>query len=102
MVERIVLIKLNPDLSTPEGRADVAAQSRRDLLAVPGVRGVRAGVAADDTSARSWDVSLVVRFDAIADVEPYLRHPQHRAYVDEYLAPRMTFIKAWNFEVPEA
>jgi len=60
---------------------------------------VTVGIPADEASERSWDVSIVVRFRSVDDVEPYREHPEHRAYVDEFLRPRMVVIKAWNFDV---
>lgn len=96
MVDRFVFLKLVDDLATDAGRAEVAAESARQLAAVPGVQGVVARVAADAASQGSWDVSLVVSFASVDDVGPYLVHPAHVAYRD-WLAPRMTFLKAWNF-----
>jgi hypothetical protein len=31
------------------------------------------------------------------DVQRYIDDPDHRAYVDEYAAPRIQVRKAWNF-----
>ena len=42
---------------------------------------------------------MIERYISMADIEPYRVHPDHRAYVDEFLKPRMEIIKAWNFEV---
>lgn len=97
MIERVVMIKLTDELATPEGRAGVASESVPMLQAVPGVVEVFAGTAAPGTEA-SWDVCLKVRFASFDDVEPYRVHPVHLAYRD-WLAPKMTFLKAWNFEV---
>jgi hypothetical protein len=97
MVERFVPIKLVDALANPAGRAETAARSREALLAVPGVRDVRVGIAADEATAASWDLVLVVVFDRLEDVEPYRVHPLHVAYVEEFLAPRTAFRKAWNF-----
>jgi hypothetical protein len=95
MIERIVLVKLNPDRAVDE----VADHSLEVLRALPGVRDVHVGVAADDRSSEAWDLSLVLRFESLDDVETYRVHPDHRGYVEEYLKPRMQVIKAWNFEV---
>jgi hypothetical protein len=95
MIERIVLVKLNPD----EAVAEVAAHSREVLQDLPGVRSVHVGQAADQPSSKAWDLSLVLRFESLEDLEAFRVQPDHRIYVDEYLKPRMQFIKAWNFEV---
>lgn len=100
MIERIVLFKLKDAHANDAARREVAAHSRDALEKVPGVRGVSVGVPADEASAKSWDLSIVVRFDAMDDVAPYLAHPDHRRYVDEYMRPRMEVVKAWNFETP--
>jgi hypothetical protein len=33
------------------------------------------------------------------DIPPYAAHPEHRAYVDEFLRPKLESIAAYNFEV---
>jgi hypothetical protein len=55
-------------------------------------------VAADDKASDSWDLCITVRLSALKDVPSYGAHPAHRAYVDDYLRPRMETLKAWNFE----
>jgi hypothetical protein len=98
MIHRIVLLKLKEAYATDAGRAEVIAQSRVVLPNVPGVVEVSATVPADERTRRDWDVCLRVQLEGLADVEPYLAHPQHRAFVDELLSPRLEVIKAWNFE----
>ncbi len=99
MIERIVLVKLKPDLGTPAIRREVAEYSLDVLKPLPGVVDVHVGTAADNDSAADWDVLLTVRFASAADLEPYRVHPDHRAYVDGYLVPRMAAIEAFNFVV---
>jgi hypothetical protein len=95
MIERIVLVKLEPGVDASE----VAERSRQVLQGIPGVCDVHVGMAADAPSAEAWDISLVLRFESLEDLEPFRVHPDHRSYVDEYLKPRMRAIKAWNFEI---
>ena len=97
MIERIVLVKLN-DEAVPD-RQVIATYSQVLLARIPGVVDVHVGRAADDQSASAWDLALVLRFESAADLAPYAVHPDHRAYVDEYLRPRMEAIRAWNFEL---
>jgi adenine C2-methylase RlmN of 23S rRNA A2503 and tRNA A37 len=47
------------------------------------------GLAADEKSIKSWDISIHVEFDTLADVEAYLPHPDHRDYVDNFLKPKL-------------
>lgn len=98
MIDRYVFVKLTAEHANAAARAEVAAHTRAALAAVPGVQAVRVGVPADEAATASWDLSIVVSFARIEDVEPYRVHPLHRAYVDEYLAPRTVVIKAWNFD----
>jgi len=97
MVERIVLFKLKSAYCDDEARAEIADRTRRDLGALKNVRSVSVGVPADEPSEKSWDLSLVVRFDTLEDVDAYLVDPAHRAYVDDYMRERIEVIKAWNF-----
>lgn len=99
MIERTVLMKLNDEHAHDAGRAEVAAHSREVLRGLPGVLEVAVGLPADEPSLKSWDLSLTLRFDSLASVEAYRVHPSHRAYVDEYLKPRLLLIKAWNFHI---
>jgi len=99
MIERYVFLKLKDADSTSDGRREVIDHTREVLPKIPGVRSVAVGEPADGHAVASWDVSIVVRFDKIEDVEPYRLHPDHRAYVDTFLKPRLEVIKAWNFDL---
>jgi hypothetical protein len=98
MIERIVLIKLHDEHASPGARAEVAAHTRAVLPTVPGLGAVSVSTPADEKSAGSWDLSIVAHFDKLDDIAPYLAHPIHREYVDDFLRPKMACIKAWNFE----
>jgi len=98
MIERYVFVKLKPEHSSDKTRVEIRARSQQ-LAKLPGVRGVVIGTPADADAARAWDLSLIVRFDALADVDRYLEHPGHEAYYEGYLEPMIQVIKAWNFGV---
>lgn len=100
MIDRFVLIRLKSEYASE--REAIAAHTAETLRDLPGVVRVTVGTPADEHAAAGWDLSIVVRFGALADVEPYRVHPAHRRYVDEYLRPRMQVIKAWNFETADA
>lgn len=102
MIERVVLIELTDEHRSPQGLQAVVRESQRVLRGLPGVLEVRVGLAADGPTAEDWDVMLVLRFAELADVEPYRVHPDHRAYVDTFLKPRLAGIRAWNFELDAA
>ena len=99
MIERTVYIKLNEANATDAGRAAVAQATHAALAAVPGVLSVRVGTPADGPSAKAWDLGLSLTFASLATLEAYWLEAAHRAFVDEYLAPRMECIKAWNWEI---
>ena len=99
MIQRIVLLKLTDEMATDEGRREVAEHSRVVLESLPGVESVAAAVAADPATAGAFDISLVLGFRSVDELEPFRVHPDHRAYVDEYLRPKLTAIKAFNFEL---
>jgi Stress responsive A/B Barrel Domain len=98
MVERYVFVKLKPEHATDAGRAEVRARSLA-LRTVPGVRSVVIGAPADPAALSAWDLSLIVRFDSLDDVERYLDDPGHADYYEGFLLERLQVIKAWNFEV---
>ena len=98
MIERYVFVKLKSEHATPAGQAEVRARSEA-LAAIAGVRDVVIGTPADAGAAKAWDLSLIVRFDSLADVKRYLADPAHLSYYEGFLEPRLQVIKAWNFEV---
>ncbi|MEM9067375.1 MAG: Dabb family protein [Myxococcota bacterium] len=98
MIDRIVLFKLNDEHANAAARAEIAAYSKAALAAIPGAIDVRVGLPADEASTKSWDLSIVVRFENLEAVKTYLTHPDHTAYVREYMRPRMVVVKYWNFE----
>ncbi len=100
MIQRIVLLKLNEEHATDSGRTLVAAHSREVLTVLPGFVKVDVGIPADASSRESWDISMVLKFESVDDLEPFRVHPDHRSYVDAFLKPKLALIKAWNFEIP--
>jgi hypothetical protein len=97
MIDRIVLVKLTGKAA--KNRQTIADYSLAVLKRIPGVESVHIGQPADSASATEWDLALVLRFETLNAVGEYRHHPDHRAYVDNYLKPRMEAIKAWNFEI---
>jgi hypothetical protein len=99
MIERIVLLQLNEEFTSDEALADIAERSRAVLPALPGVLECHVGLASDARTAASWHVALVLRFESAEAIPPYAAHPDHRAYVDDFLRPRLASIAAYNFEL---
>ena len=99
VIERFVMLKFKDADANAASRQEVLERAKDMLPRVPGVTGVRVGVPGDADAERSWDVALVVQFDKIEDVAPYIVDPLHRQFVDEVLVPRVECRKVWNFEV---
>ena len=99
MIERYHFLRLREPYRSPEQRRDTAQRIAQALSELPGVLSLRCGVPADDDAGKAWDLSLTICFQSLADVEAYRAHPDHRRFVDEYLAPRLADKKIWNFEV---
>lgn len=99
MIERIVLLQMKEEFASGEALAKVAEHSRQVLPALPGVLECHVGLAADERTGAGWHIALVLRFASVDDIPPYAAHPDHRAYVDDYLRPKLASIAAFNFEV---
>ena len=98
MIERHVYVKLNDEHATDESRAQAVERSR-ELASIPGVLSVSVGTPADLSSLAAWDFCIRLEFESIEAVEAYRIHPDHQRYLEEFLDPRTTVKKAWNFEV---
>jgi quinol monooxygenase YgiN len=99
MIERIALLKLRKEHADAAGRAAVVRRALEALRPIPGVLSVSAGAPADDAAEKSWDVLIMTRFASRADVDAYRTHPDHRRFVDDFVAPRCEVRKVWSFEV---
>ena len=97
-IDRYCFARLRDELATPTGRAEVVARCRAVLTAAPESLAVSVGTPADD-SAKSWDVSLVVRCEDLGALEALLARPEVMALLDDWLPARAVVVKAWHFEV---
>jgi hypothetical protein len=96
MIVRYVFVRLKPPFAEAAALAELRARSH-ELARIEGVRAVSVGLPADDGARAAWDLAVAVRFDSLQDVERYLAHPEHTAYYEGFLEPRLQVIKAWNF-----
>lgn len=99
MLERTALLKLLPEFASPEAQRALVARALEVLRPLPGVQAITVGTAADDPTRADWDVSITVRFASLADAAVYRSHPDHRRFVDEYVAPRCAKRQAWSFAI---
>ncbi len=97
MIIRTVLVKLNEEWSTDQGRKAVATHSQSALSAIPGVVEAHALVPADEKALASWDVMFEVHFENLDAVGPYAVHPLHVTFLEDYLNPKAEVKKAWNW-----
>jgi hypothetical protein len=93
MVERILLFKL---LESSE-RDEVAETLKRELAHLSGLTQVSVGVPADEASAKSWDVSCVLRFESLRALDAALASEAFKACVHGTVQARSAVIKAWSF-----
>lgn len=98
MIERVVLIKLEPEYATEAQRAEIARVTADTLPGAEGVRALRVCTAADARTQREWDVCIEVVLDDLDAVERYRTDPVHRAYADVFLRPMQSKIRVYNFE----
>ena len=99
MIERMVLLKFGDEHTSDESMTAIAAYSQEVLRGLPGVVDCHVGRAADEATEGTWHMVLVVHFESLDDIPAYSAHPDHRAYVDDYLLPKLESIVAFNFDV---
>lgn len=100
MIERILLLKLKDEHATPTGREAARAYSATMLRGLPRLRSLRVGVPADADAEKSWDLAVVLGYDALDGVEASAEHPDFARWWDELVNAKAIVTKAWNFEVP--
>ena len=99
MILRTVFVKLHDEWSSNRGRTSVIAHTRKTLQSIPECTEIMVGSPADGHSTAAWDLCIQLRFNTIKAANEYTNHSSHRAYIDEYLKPKMVVLKAWNFSV---
>ena len=92
MVERIMLFKL-VDSST---RDEAAAITLKALAGLRKLEELSVGVPADEASAKSWDVSVVMGFASEDELAGSLESPAFRGFM-QTMEARYEVVKAWSF-----
>lgn len=94
MITHVVLFKLKD--RSPATIEKVAEALRGLKSSVPVIRSLEVGV---DVlrSARSFDISLTVRFDGLAGLEEYQAHPEH-VKVADYIATVRDSVAVVDYE----
>ncbi len=70
---------------------DTLARAREVFPSIPGVKSFWGGY---DGS----ELALLIGFDTAEAIAPYVGHPTHRGFVDEWLSPYATSKRVSNFE----
>ncbi len=94
MVERIMLFKLNE----PATRDELASRTLEALSKVDDLEELSVGVPADEPSAKSWDLSVILGVANAALLNAVLESPALTSYLDDTMKGRYAVLKAWTFE----
>jgi hypothetical protein len=97
MIRRFVFFRFLKPYRTEEAMGEIISRSHAVLGGSDDVVSYEIGTASDTQSLAAWDVSITATFMDQHALEAYIVHPAHRAYVDEFIKPRLEVIKAWNF-----
>lgn len=93
MVERIMLFKL----VDANSRDEVAALTLKSLAGLRLLEELSVGLPADDASAKSWDLSVVMGFATQEELGVALESPAFQSYLQREMAGRYEVLKAWSF-----
>ncbi len=80
-------------------RAGIVAACRDTLPSLPGVLACVVGTPADSESEAAWDLTIVLRFATLPELETYRADPVHRSFVEQNLTPHVEVRKIWNFDI---
>ncbi len=95
MIHRVARMKLK----NPKEAKAVLDESRRVFLSFPGVVGFSAGpinIPAD----YEYDICLLIDLENADMIETYRMSPGHRAFVDDFLRPKLEKMEIFNVELP--
>lgn len=95
MIERIALYRLK---GAVERRA-FAAQLRVELASLPALSGLSVGLPADDAAGKSWDLSVIMRFQSADDEARAVASEGYRRTLRELVEPSVDVAKGWSFEL---
>lgn len=95
MILQTAYYKLSPEWSTPAKRKVVADVLRINASELPWVRGTEVGVAADDDSAKGWDIALHLRFDSRKAAQAFAESEGSAQLRADHLTAVIDFEKSW-------
>ncbi len=92
MIQRMVFMKVNSKTVINE----IIQVTKASLPVIPGVKSVQIG---QIQQSEEFDLGLLITCDNSRAVKNFGKHSQHRQYVDDFLKPRITAIKAYNIDI---
>jgi len=95
MIERIALFRLHPQID----RGAFAAQLRIALSTVGGLSALSVGLPSDSAAEKSWDVSLIMRFETAQVAARALASDAFLRCQRDLLEPSAQVSKQWAFEL---
>lgn len=93
MVERIMLFKLVDSSS----RDELAALAQKTLSKLKWLEELSVGLPADEASAKSWDLSIVMGFATLDELNATLQSAAFASYLEGDMKGRYEVLKAWSF-----
>ena len=101
MVCRYVFFRFQEAYRSDAHMTEILHRTHALLAEVPGVISYEVGTPADEQAMDAWDMSIMISFADMPSVRAYIVDPMHRAYVDDFIKPRLEVLKAWNFSPNE-
>ena len=90
-------MKFRDDYQSPADIKIVLTELRKVLSINSSINAFAFRVGADSASCKAWDLSLTLDFLNMEDFENYQRDQKYIRLMEEFLAPKLEVIKAWNF-----
>jgi len=97
-VHHIVLVWFPPGTATAQ--IETVIQQSRALTAIEGVSNLKVGKAiASDRSIvdDSFDIGISMQFESVEAMNRYLAHPQHQAFVQQYIKGKASRLLVYDF-----
>lgn len=101
MIRRCVFFRFEEAFQSAEANAEIVAHTCTVFRQIESVLSFEVGRPADAHADAAWDVMIVATFKDEVALAAYAIDLGHRAYVDDFIRPKLKVRKAWNFVVQE-
>ena len=98
-VQHVVLVWFNEDISE-QHIAQAVSESYVLQQKIPLIKRIRIGDAIPSDRKMvddSFDIGLVMSFDSLADLRTYEQHPEHKAFLKQYIKGRVARVQIYDF-----